>query len=159
MIFVTLGTQKFPFDRLLRQLDALAQQGAITEPVLVQSGYSSYQPRHLTCRPFMAREEFVRVMAQAELVIAHGGTGAIVGALKLGKKVLAVPRLAKYGEHVDDHQCQIVEAFSATGLLCACYEGDDLLAQIEKTRRSTFAAFHSNTEAFLAAIDEDIQNL
>ena len=50
-------------------------------------------------------------MEKANIVITHGGTGAIIGAVKKGKKVIAVPRLAKYGEHVDDHQLQLIKKF------------------------------------------------
>ena len=50
-------------------------------------------------------------MEKANIVITHGGTGAIIGAVKKGKKVIAVPRLAKYGEHVDDHQLQLIKQF------------------------------------------------
>ena len=50
-------------------------------------------------------------MDEATLIITHGGVGSIVSALKKNKKVIVVPRLKKYNEHIDDHQLEIVEEF------------------------------------------------
>ena len=60
------------------------------------------------------------------MVITHGGTGVIIGAVKQGKKVIAVPRLASYGEHVDDHQVQLLREFDGMNLICACYDSEKL---------------------------------
>ena len=35
----------------------------------------------------------------------------------MGKKVIAVPRYHKYGEHVNDHQLQIVQTFDGQGFI------------------------------------------
>lgn len=120
MIFITLGSQKFQFDRLLKAVDELVADGAITEPVFAQSGYSDYQPKHYEFKQFLDRDEFTKRMGEADLVITHGGTGAIIGAVKKGKKVIAVPRLAKYGEHVDDHQLQLLKEFKQMDIICVC---------------------------------------
>ena len=45
---------------------------------------------------YVNREKFSQIMDKAEIVITHGGTGAIIGAVKKGKKVIAVPRLARW---------------------------------------------------------------
>lgn len=103
MIFITLGSQKFQFNRLLKAIDKLIEQGKIKEEVFAQIGYSDYQPINYNYKQFLDRDEFASMEGRADIVITHGGTGAIIGAVKKGKKVIAVPRLAKYGEHVDDH--------------------------------------------------------
>ena len=95
-------------------------------------------------------------MDACDLVITHGGTGAIIGAVKRGKKVVAVPRLAKYGEHVDDHQIQLVEAFSKMGIIEACLEVNDINDALVQVRSKEFNAFHSNTNVLLKSIDEYI---
>ena len=46
------------------------------------------------------------------ILITHGGVGSIISGLKKDKKVIAVPRLEKYKEHVNDHQLQIIENFN-----------------------------------------------
>lgn len=101
-IFITLGSQKFQFNRLLKAVDELCEKGTVdAEDVFAQIGYSDYLPKNFSYKKFLDRDEFSNEMEKANIVITHGGTGAIIGAVKRGKKVIAVPRLAKYGEHVD----------------------------------------------------------
>lgn len=157
MIFITLGSQKFPFDRLLKAVDALAAEGTLTEPVFAQTGCSTYVPTHYDYKPFMDREEFARAVEEADIVITHGGTGAIVGALKKGKKVIAVARKAKFGEHVDDHQEQIVNLFRDAGLLCALEDCGQLAQALEQVRVQTFRPYQSSTQGILDSIDRFIR--
>ena len=64
---------------------------------------------------------------EADIVVSHGASGSIMKALNAGKKVIAVTRLEKYGEHINDHQIQNNEAFSSNGyVLMADLELSDL---------------------------------
>ena len=117
MIFITLGSQKFQFDRLLKEVDRLIADGVIQEKVFAQIGASEYLPQNYTYERFLDRQRFAKIMDQCDSVITHGGTGVIIGAVKKGKKVIAVPRLAKYGEHVDDHQLEITSQFKEMNLI------------------------------------------
>lgn len=120
-IFITLGSQKFQFNRLLIAVDKLCEKKVISgEDVFAQTGYSDYVPRNYSYNNFLDRDEFSVEMGKADIVITHGGTGAIIGAVKKGKKVIAVPRRAKYGEHVDDHQLQLIKQFDDLNLICPC---------------------------------------
>ena len=157
MIFVTLGSQKFQFDRLLQKLDSLIEKGVITEPVLAQTGHSTYEPRNFEVIPFMDRDTFAQNMAKADMVITHAGTGAIIGAVKQGKKTIAVPRLAKFGEHVDDHQLQIVEQFTDMNLLEPCWDVEDLEKAIDAAREKTYPPYVSNTHTIIASIKEYLE--
>lgn len=159
MIFITLGSQKFQFDRLLKTVDELVGRGIITEDVFAQSGYSNYKPQNYSFKPFLNREEFSDVMGNADLVITHGGTGAIIGAVKKGKKVIAVPRLAKYGEHVDNHQLQLIKQFDSMNIICPCYDLASLEEVISETRKHTFNTYVSNTDAIIASIVKYIDEL
>lgn len=159
MIFVTLGSQKFQFNRLLEAVDQLIEKGSIAEPVFAQTGYSDYQPKNYPCKQFLDRAEFADVIDRADIVISHGGTGAIIGAVKKGKKVIAVPRLAKYGEHVDDHQLQLIEQFRDLNLICACCDVGELGHSIAVAKESRFAQYVSNTEAIIRSISEYIDRL
>ena len=87
MIFITLGSQKFQFNRLLKAIDKLVEQGKIKEEVFAQIGYSDYQPINYNYKQFLDRDEFAAMEGKADIVITHGGTGAIIGAVKKGKKV------------------------------------------------------------------------
>ena len=44
MIFVTTGSQKFQFNRLLQKIDLLIEEGMISVVVFAQIGVSDYQP-------------------------------------------------------------------------------------------------------------------
>lgn len=159
MIFVTVGSQKFQFDRLLRTIDEQVASGKIKDEVFAQTGFSQYRPKHFAFAPFLDRDAFEEKVREAEIVITHGGTGAIVGTLKKGRKVIAVPRLQKYGEHVDDHQLQIIGQFGELKILCACYELDRLPELIETTRTTEFVPYRSNTDSFLNTIRTYIEEL
>lgn len=153
MIFITLGSQKFQFNRLLIAVDELIQKGIITDEVFAQTGYSDYLPKNYPYKPFLDREEFARREEQAEIVITHGGTGAIIGAVKKGKKVIAVPRLAKYGEHVDDHQLQLIGQFKEQNLICGLGDCSELESALKYVKAATFYAYTSNTRTILDSIE------
>lgn len=127
MIFVCLGTQIFQMNRLLKELDRLIEIGEITEQVFAQIGKSDYKPLHFDFKDFMTPDEYQKRVNDADMIITHGGTGAIVKALKAGKQTIAVPRLLKYGEHENDHQLQIVDFFSEGGFILKVTEMDELL--------------------------------
>ena len=158
MIFITLGSQKFQFNRLLKSVDDLVENGKITEPVFAQIGYSDYNPRFYEFTKFLDRDEFLRYEKNADIVITHGGTGAIIGAVKLGKKVIAIPRLAKYGEHVDDHQIQIIEQFKEQNIICGLNDCGQLEAGLRFVKGHIFETYQSNTENIINNIEQFIKN-
>lgn len=151
MIFITLGSQKFQFDRLLKIVDELL----IDEEIFAQIGYSNYKPQNYNYTEFLDRDEFSEIMSKAHIVITHGGTGAIIAAIKKGKKVIAIPRLAKYGEHVDDHQIQLIEQFKDLELIYGC-EDMDLQKAIETVKKTQYKEYKSNTDRIIKSIEEFI---
>ncbi len=156
MIFITLGSQKFQFNRLLRAVDELCGKEIVeAEDVFAQIGYSDYKPRNYKFKEFLDRDEFANMMSKADIVITHGGTGAIIGAVKKGKKVIAVPRLEKYGEHVDDHQIQLIGQFKELNLIYAC-EDMDLEKALETVRKTEYKKYESNTDVIIGSIDSYI---
>lgn len=155
MIFVTLGSQKFQFNRLLKALDEIKTE----EEIFAQIGYSDYKPVHYAYKRFLDRGEFAETMGKADIVITHGGTGAIIGAVKQGKKVIAVPRLVRYGEHVDDHQKQLIEQFGELNLICSCDDVDELEQAISFVREAQFANYVSNTETIVQSISKYIEGM
>lgn len=127
MIFVTVGSRNYPFDRLFRKLDELYEDGTLKEEMFAQTGTSSYRPVHYAYKDFITPEEFARKIEEADIVVSHGASGSIMKALNAGKKVIAVTRLEKYKEHINDHQIQNNEAFSSNGyVLMADLELEDL---------------------------------
>lgn len=157
LIFVTLGSQNFQFNRLLIEIDRLVEEGKITEEVFAQIGYSDYKPKNYCYKEFLDRDEFTDIMSKCKKVITHGGTGAIIGAVKKGKKVIAVPRLAKFGEHVDDHQLQIVEQFEKMNFIkYVNHEGEleNLILNIDK---ASFENYKSNTLNIISSIEKFVE--
>ncbi|WP_220188287.1 PssE/Cps14G family polysaccharide biosynthesis glycosyltransferase [Enterococcus faecium] len=161
MIFITLGSQKFQFDRLLKAIDDLIEKGVIIESTFAQIGYSdyNYKPLNYSYKAFLNRDEFTETMQKAEMVITHGGTGAIIGAVKKGKRVIAVPRLAKYGEHVDDHQLQLIRQFDEMNIIYPCYELENLEDAVKETRVRMFNKYVSNTETIINSIEVLIEKI
>ena len=127
MIFVTVGSRNYPFDRLFKKLDELYEDGTLTEKMFAQIGTSTYKPKHYEFKDFISPSEFVEKIKEADIVVSHGASGSIMKALNEDKKVIAVTRLEKYGEHINDHQIQNNEAFSSNGyVLMADLELNDL---------------------------------
>ena len=149
MIFVTLGSQKFQFNRLVKKIDELVSEGKIKDKVFAQIGYSDYEPQNYELKKFLDREEFAEKIEEADVVITHGGTGAIIGAVKKGKKVIAVPRLAKYGEHVDNHQTQIIDQFKELNLIEECRNLEKLEYDIENAVGKKYNSYISNTDKII----------
>lgn len=156
MIFITVGSQKFQFNRLLKEMDKLLGEKKITEEVFAQTGHSDYKPVNYNYKNFLDRDEFLNLMNKCDKVITHGGTGAIIGAVKQGKKVIAVPRLAKYGEHVDDHQLQIIEQFMGMNLIYGCRDCNELYQYYLKLDNAKFTVYKSNTSVIIDLIDSFI---
>lgn len=158
-IFITLGSQKFQFNRLLKAVDELCEKGTVdAADVFAQIGYSDYLPKNFSYKKFLNRDEFSAEMSKAEIVITHGGTGAIIGAVKKGKKVIAVPRRAKYGEHVDDHQLQLVGQFEELQLICECDDTEKIGDALETVKKNTYKEYVSNTQRIISSIDKFIEN-
>ena len=156
MIFITLGSQKFQFNRLLKAIDEQIAEGKITDKVFAQIGASDYEPVNYTFKDFLSRNEFAEWTDNSDIVITHGGTGAIIGAVKKGKKVIAVPRLAKYGEHVDDHQLQLVGQFRDLDLICECQDCNEIWKLIEKVKHTKYHSYQSNSGAIINNIEKYI---
>ena len=154
MIFVILGTQKFQMNRLLRQIDCLIAEGAISAPVIAQIGHSDYEPVSFEFHRFLNKDEFDRYITQADMIVTHGGVSSIITALKLRKPVIVYPRLAKFGEHVDNHQCEIARAFAKKGYVLYCGEDDDLAEMLELCKGMEFTEYVSQTENITRIVND-----
>ena len=146
MIFVTVGSQKFQFNRLLKEIDRLIENEEIEEEVIAQIGVSDYKPKKYKYYDFLNREQFTEYMKKCNLVITHAGTGAIITALKNNKKVIAIPRLAKYEEHVDDHQIQLIDEFKELNFIEPVYEIGELKEAIKNVKYNEYEKYVSNTD-------------
>lgn len=116
MIFVTLGTQAKDFSRLMKMVEELVVAFDIKD-VVAQVGYTNFQSENIVCHSFIPVEQYDNYISKADIIISHAGTSAIFTSIKKGKKVIAVARLKKYGEMVNDHQLEIVRKLSKEGYI------------------------------------------
>lgn len=154
MIFVTLGTQKFQLNRLLKKIDEYIENGIITEEVFAQVGNSDYIPKHYEYSKFLDKAEFDKIINKSDIIITHSGVGTIITAINLDKPVIVYPRLAKYKEHVDDHQTEIAEAFSKKRYVLVCNEDDELYKSINDARTFKFEKYVSQREKIVGIIND-----
>jgi len=159
MIFLILGTQKFQMNRLTELVDNLVAEGRLDMPVVAQIGQSDYEPENFKFHRFLDKAEFDKHIAEADLIITQGGVGAIMTALKCRKPVIVVPRLAKYGEHVDDHQREIAGAFAKKGFVLCYNDGDDLLELIKRSKDKQFPEYISHTEDITRIINNYLDGI
>ncbi|MCG5102606.1 PssE/Cps14G family polysaccharide biosynthesis glycosyltransferase [Oceanobacillus alkalisoli] len=136
MIFVCVGSREYQFDRLLKEIDRLVKNNEIEDEIFAQIGQSTYKPEHYTYKEFLSVGEFKSWQEKADLIISHGGTGALIGALKLGKQVIAVPRLEKYGEHIDDHQTEVAGMLAEENYLVYESEIKNLKKAIDNIKKN-----------------------
>lgn len=154
MILVTLGTQDKKFTRLLEKIDELIDKKIITDKVVVQAGYSAdYKSSNMKIFDLISKEEFDKLISECNVLITHGGVGAILTGLKYNKKVIAIPRLKKYKEHVNDHQIQIVKNFNEEGLIIGSFV-DDLENNYLKINKFNPKKFKSNKDNMLKLVQE-----
>ena len=110
MIFVTVGTHEQPFNRLIRYIDKMKEKGLIREEVVIQTGYSTYEPRYCRFSKLFPYSEMCRFVKEARIVITHGGPSSFIMPLQEGKIPIVVPRQKRYGEHVNNHQLEFCRA-------------------------------------------------
>ncbi len=137
MILVTVGTQRFPFNRLLKKVDDLVAQREIMDTVVGQTGHSDYRLQNYSGREFYGEEEFYSLINQCEILITHGGIGTITKGLLLKKKVIIVPRRKEYGEHIDNHQIEIGQRFSELEYAVFCENLDGLGEALKEIRKKS----------------------
>ena len=157
MIFVMLGTQNNSFIRLLEQVEKCIENGTITEKVIVQSGYTKYKSDKMKVFDLIPRDELEKYQNEASLIITHGGVGSIVSSIKKGKKVIAVPRLHKYEEHVNDHQKDIVELFNKKKYIIGINDVNELEQAIKEAKKFKPEKYISDNSKLINIVDKFIE--
>ena len=127
--FVTVGNATQPFDRLLRTVAELSAK--FPQPVIVQRGPSTISHRGWEVREFLRMDEFESLIEHSALLIMHAGAGSVIHAVRAGRLPIVMPRRAKYGEHVDDHQVEFATALSSTGHVLLAQDSSELSGSIQ----------------------------
>lgn len=156
-VFVILGSQKFQFNRLLTEIDKLAENKEYF--IFAQIGYSDYQPKNFSFVRFLEHSKFKKNILDADLVITHAGSGSILSSLKLGKKIIAFSRDPKFNEHVDDHQRELLDYFCNQKYILGSYYPSDLFSLINELPDFEFKQYEPNTKQFIDKIYEILERL
>ena len=135
LVLVTVGTDAFPFDRLIRWVDSWLAKGAAGRVRCIVQHGTAQPPKHADARALLDFPDFEELVSQADVIVTHGGPGTIVLCADREKKPIVVARLPEYGEVVDRHQVPFARRLDA--------EGDIALAESEE-------ALHSTLDRFLA---------
>lgn len=151
MILVTLGTDARPFERALDLIDRLRP----THELVVQHGHTPARDwEGVTWVDFVPFDTLTSFMKDAEAIVCHAGVGSIMTVVSLGRRPVVIPRLGTYGEHVDDHQLQIVAKLATRGYVVPL-EGTDIEAAVEESCRGTVEWGRESRlrDAVVAAVD------
>ncbi len=127
MILITVGTEKFPFNRLMEWIDKLIQQNLIQpeqEEIVIQYGTCTIVPRGVKGYSVLEETEFSCLVEKARLIIAHCGEGTLDLLALINKPFILVPRSHRFQEHVDDHQVELAEQLARQGIPIANWPED-----------------------------------
>lgn len=126
MIFVCVSTGHF--DPLIQACDALSAK----ENFLGQIGMGYFEPRF----PFFRTgppEKIEQHMADAELVITHGGTGMLSTLYRLKKRAVIIPKQIRYGE-ANDSQVELAVKWGELKMGTLCMDVANLEQAIQTCR-------------------------
>lgn len=163
MIFVTVGTHEQPFDRLVECVDKLVEQGIIKEEVIVQTGFSTYEPKHCKWKKMFPYQKMVENVEKARIIITHGGPSTFIMPLQIGKVPIVVPRQKKFDEHVNDHQVEfcrqvsermgtIISVEDIGKLADIIIDYDRIVASVEHGINSNNTKFNQELEKIVATM-------
>jgi len=130
VIYVTVGTDTHDFSRLLKAMDDIAR----FKTVVIQTGHSTYQPRHAQWFHFAPTEKITTLFKEADIIVTHAGAGSIMRSLMVGKVPIVVPRLKKFKEHINNHQLDLAHSLGKRKQVVVVLNTDDLSKNIKKRR-------------------------
>ncbi len=146
MIFVTVGTEKFPFDRLLKTLDEGKGLGLIEQEIFAQTGSGLYEPKYFQYQSMISFKKMICMINQAKIVVSHAGVGSTILCLSLGKIPIIISRRSELGEHVDNHQVEFAERMDDIGNVIVANNGDliekinnykEIISDLQPRRKSS----------------------
>lgn len=163
MIFVTVGTHEQPFNRLIKEVDRLVAEGKIKEKVVIQTGFSTYIPKHCEWYKMMSFNEMQTAYQTARIIITHGGPSSFLEALQYGKVPIVVPRQVEFNEHINNHQVDFVNLIAERmNNIIPVYQIDDLAVKIfnyDNFVKIKNSSKTSNNKRFNADLEKIVERL
>lgn len=86
------------------------------DSVLWQTGSTDVSDLNIDGKEVVPAHEMELAMREADVVIAHAGTGTALTSLRMGKRPILVPRDSSHGQHIDNHQFQTAALLDEMGL-------------------------------------------
>lgn len=152
MILVTCGTQTQPFTRLFETVENVN----VDQAIIMQLGHTKFETKH---RHYDFSPNFSDDYNQAQVIITHGGVGSIMPGLLAHKIVIVMPRLAKYGEHVDDHQLEITNKLEKEGYIYVINDSNELQSLLDNIDNLSPKIYQSNNDNFNQQFIEILKKL
>ena len=163
MIFVTVGTHEQQFNRLVEYVDKLKLDGLIEEDVVIQTGFSTYEPKACKWSKLYSYQEMIKYINKARIVITHGGPSSFIMPLQIGKIPIVVPRKYEYDEHVNDHQVEfcsivyekqknIIVIDNIDELSKTIHDYDKLVVDLNNSTLNNNARFNMDFEEIVASL-------
>ena len=163
MIFVTVGTHEQQFNRLVEEVDKLKEDGVIKEDVFIQTGFSTYEPKHCQWSKLISYKEMNNKIKEARIIITHGGPASFIAPLQIGKIPIVVPRQEKCGEHVNDHQLEFAKNVEERNKnIIPVYDIKDLKEKIldyDKIISKMDSKISNNNEKFNKRLEIEIKEM
>lgn len=160
MIFVTVGTHEQPFDRLLRCIDKMVEDGKIKEEVVVQKGYTDLKLKYCKEYKLIGYDEMKKYIKEARIVVTHGGPASFIAPISIGKVPIVVPRKKEFDEHVNNHQLEFAREVEQRmkNIIVADNEREieDAIINYDKKIKNLIGSLNSNNEKFIKKLEEEI---
>lgn len=159
MIFVTVGTHEQPFNRLVQEIDNLKRDGVITEDVIMQTGYSTYEPKYCQWDKLIPYKQMIKNVEDARIVITHGGPASFIMPLQIGKTPIVVPRQKKFDEHVSDHQVEFARNVAERMGTIIPVEDTNKLGEVIKNYDTIIANMNNKIMSNNKVFCDDLENI
>lgn len=163
MIFVTVGTHEQPFNRLIEYIDKLKEQNVIDDNIIMQTGYSTYEPKFCEWSKLYPYQKMVELVEKADIVITHGGPSSFIMPLQVGKVPIVVPRQLQFNEHVNNHQVEFSKAVAERhGNIIVVENIDDLkkiILNYKNIIKSMPAKMKSNNARFNSELEKIVEDV
>ncbi len=161
MVFVTVGTQNQQFTRVIDYV--INSKELASEQVIIQAGNTKYVKEYdknrISIYDFLISEEYAKCIENCNMLITHGGVGSIFAGILNKKKVIAIPRLSKYHEHVNDHQLEICEKLYNEGYIFYLKKDEESLKKfdelVKKIKKTEFKEYVSDNK-YLDILEKEI---
>lgn len=163
MIFVTVGTHEQPFNRLLKCIDKMIEEGSISEEVIAQKGYSDYEPKNYKAEKLIPYDKMQENIKNARIIVTHGGPASFIAPLSIGKIPIVVPRQKEFNEHVNNHQLEFARQVEKRmkNIIVAESEEEiiDAIVNYDKKTQKLNSSNDSNNKKFNEMLLQEIEKI